>query len=558
MKITYQKILSILLFFTLLTTAISAPSSVSALDEAQWTPVNIPTEGVSGKWALANGSDIRHLTMANDGTLYCYANPSGTTYTLFKSTDSGRSWTTTGKVTDVIVDIVALTQDSNTIYYATSSRIYKSVDAGNTFISLPPNPGGAGSGNVSITSIDAVRMGNANIVATSTTDTDSTQYGGIYLLEESQFGGTWVNTSIGNYDVYRVVFSPNYTNDRQLIAVTSDETDTYITSKISTSGWGQIHGNAHITGIVPSVANIAFPENYNGMSDNATVFAGIDTGANSGDIYKIARALTPTPSTATDLNIGSVDSATGVDIASLAISGNAILAGCARNARVYLSNDGGVSWTQCTKAPTGQTDTCILIAPDFATQRKAYAVTRGTESAFSYSNDSGATWNQISLIDTRISDIPDIATPLLSTTFMLTFNGNNLKHSLWRTTDIGATWDRIFCGSFTGIDNLKLVKAIPQYSADSPTILIAGQKDSNPVIWKSNDNGQIFTPHIAPCIADTWSIIDSSTWFIGGYDGSKGLVYLTINGGNFYTIPAEAGSQPLTAVMASPSIVSHK
>jgi len=41
---------------------------VSAADTAQWMPVNIPTEGVAGKWTLAAGSDIRCLTMANDGT----------------------------------------------------------------------------------------------------------------------------------------------------------------------------------------------------------------------------------------------------------------------------------------------------------------------------------------------------------------------------------------------------------------------------------------------------------------------------------------------------------
>lgn len=223
--------------------------------------------------------------------LYCYANPSGTTYTLFKSTDSGRSWTTTGKVTDVIIDIAALSQDTATIYYATNSRIYKSIDAGNTFISLPSNPGGAGSGNVSITSIDVAHVGNANTVAVSTVDTDATQYGGVYLLEESQFRGAWINTGIGNYDVYRVTFSPNYPNDRHLIAIASDEVDTYAVSRIYTGNWGQMIGNARITGIVPSAANITFPDSYNGMSDNATFFLGIDTGANSGDVYKEATPL---------------------------------------------------------------------------------------------------------------------------------------------------------------------------------------------------------------------------------------------------------------------------
>ncbi len=168
------------------------------------------------------------------------------------------------------------------------------------------------------------------------------------------------------------------------------------------------------------------------------------------------------------------------------------------------------------------------------------------------------TYNQIGLIDTGISDIPDYTTPLLSTTFILTFNSDNLKYSLWRTIDSGSTWDRIFCGSFAGIDNLKLVKAIPQYSADAPIILVTGQKNNNPIIWKSNDNGQTFTLRAAPCAIDTWTIVDSNTWFTGGYDVIKVLVYRTIDGGYFYTTQAEAGSQPLTAVMASPNHTQDK
>jgi hypothetical protein len=165
-------------------------------------------------------------------------------------------------------------------------------------------------------------------------------------------GSNWVNTNIGNYDAYRVVFSQNYINDRQLIAIVSDETDTYIMSKINIGNWGQMIGNARIPDIVPSTASIGFPDNYNGMSENATFFAGIDTGANNGDVYKITSALSAL-SIATDLNIGSVDGSTGMDIASLAISGKTILAGCARSALVYLSNDSGVSWIQCNKPPTG-------------------------------------------------------------------------------------------------------------------------------------------------------------------------------------------------------------
>ena len=136
---------------------------------------------------------------------------------------------------------------------------------------------------------------------------------------------------------------------------------------------------------------------------------------------------------------------------------------------------------------------------------------------------------------------------------MLTFNNTNLKQSLWRTADGGATWDRVLCSSVSGFDSLNLIRPVPQYSAGSPVIIIAGQANGNPVIWISADNGQNITGRTAPCNIDTLAIVDSSTWFLSGYDGSKGQVYQTADGGNTYTLPTETGLQPLAAIALSPS-----
>lgn len=551
------RLLLALLILALFASSIPFAQTVSAVDYAQWTPLNLPTEGVTGKWVLANGSDIRQLTMASDGTLYCYANPSGTTNTLFKSSDSGRSWTTAGGIIDVITDIVVLQQDVNTIYFATSSKVFRSSDAGKTFTSLT-DPGGAGSGNVSITSIDVVRNGSTNMVAVSTKDNDAGQFGGVFLLDESKIGGDWVNTNIGNYDVCRVVFSPNYASDRQLIAVATDETDTLLTSSINTSSWGQMIGTAYIAGIVPITASIAFTEKYNALENNSCYYIGIDAGANAGDVYKVKQAFTPNASLVVDLNAGSPDNMAGVDITSLAINGNTVLAGCARSAQVYITNNSGDTWNTAAKQPTGQNTTCVLISPEFTTQHKAFAVTCGTESAFSCSADGGVSWNQISLIDSKISEIHDVATPSLTSLFILTNNADNLKHSLWRTSDGGKNWDRIFCSIYTGLEKLRLVKTIPQYSITSPSILVAGQKDGLQVMWKSDNNGDTFSQRPTPCTVDTWVVIDNNSWFISGYDGSKGLVYRTANAGNFYSAPVEIGFQRSYSLVLSPDYVHDK
>ena len=84
-----------LILFTGLSALLTNPVIVSA-DEVKWSRVNIPTEGTGGNWVLADGSDIKHLTMAADGTLYAYAQ--GLTYTLYKSTGDGYSWEYIGNI----------------------------------------------------------------------------------------------------------------------------------------------------------------------------------------------------------------------------------------------------------------------------------------------------------------------------------------------------------------------------------------------------------------------------------------------------------------------------
>jgi hypothetical protein len=123
-----------------------------------------------------------------------------------------------------------------TLYYATISSVYRSGDGGTSFIPLPQNPGGAGSNNVQITSLDVVRLGSSNLVAVGTKDTDFGNYGGVYLLDESSPSGIWLNTVIGANDVYCIAFSPNYANDKVLIAITSNKMATFIKSKTGDSG----------------------------------------------------------------------------------------------------------------------------------------------------------------------------------------------------------------------------------------------------------------------------------------------------------------------------------
>ena len=554
------------LFFSLF---LIVPASASP-DEVRWSKVNIPLEGKAGNWVLAKGSDVQQLTMASDGTLYGCAKPTGTSYTLFKSTDGGYSWAYTGGVKDDIVDIATASGNASVVCYATSSKVFRSTDAGSTFSLLALNPGGAGSNNVEITSIDVTLAGNDYFIVIGTRDTDNSQFGGVYILEVSH-SFTFVDTHIGNYDMCSVAFSPHFAADRQIVAVVTNETDTLVTTKIANDEWGATVGNAGISSTVPVSATILFPADYSSEigAEQYIQFVATNTGSEGGDVYKVKGNMAPNTSIVTDLNIGSNYGLNEIDVTGLAIGGNAatanLLAGAAGSAQVYFSPDGGSHWTRSIKPPTGESKTCVALAPDFATSGKAYVATSGTESAFSISQDKGITWNQVGLIDTEISDILDVAiSPNYSqdnTLFLLTFGG---KHSLWRSLNGGAGWERVYSSALAYVDQINLIGLSPQGNS-SRVMFIAGNSSGSPVIWKSSDNGQKFIRLAAhdPVTGasfniDTWAIVSDNTLFVGSFDGTNGVVYRTANSGLFYSTGAVVGSQSLNSLALSPDYENAK
>jgi hypothetical protein len=542
-----------------LSLAIPTTPATASPDEVKWSKVNIPTEGTAGNWVLAGGSDVKALTMAIDGTLYACANPSGTSYTLFKSIDGGYSWSYTGKVTDSIVAIATASDDASIVYYATTSDVYKYTDATSSFAQLP-TPGGAGSNNIEITSIAVGRLNGKSKVAVSTRDTDDSQYGGIYILDEEQALHSWTDTNIGSYDAYTVAASPNFASDQQFVAVVNDENNTFVATKIADGDWGDITGDAIIPVVSVATADVAFPDDYDATIEDYVLFVAIDAGDNSGDVYRINSAIAPGNSIATDLDIGSVYGLSNVDVTTLAAAGDtstaALLAGAADSAQVYFSGDGGRNWARSTKEPTGQSKTCVLMATDFIRSGRAYAATSGTGSAFSTTQDGGVTWNQIGLIDTAIGtgNIIDLAiSPDYSqdnTLFMLSFGG---EHSLWRSLSGGTKWERVFTSALPNVDTITLVELSPQYGNGSEVVFLAGTGSGNPALWQSTNNGQTFKRRNAPFPVDAWAVVNDETLFIGCHDGSDGLVYYTTNSGWIYSTGTVTGNQSLKSIVLSPN-----
>jgi photosystem II stability/assembly factor-like uncharacterized protein len=422
--------------------------------------------------------------------------------------------------------------------------------------------------------LDVTRLSDS-IITVATRDTDSAEYGGVYILEEGNIVPSWVDTGIGSCDVYAVAFSPNYASDRQIIAVTTNETDTLIASKTGDTGWSAVPERARLNRdntkpLTPvplaASATIAFSGNYNAdpASGSSVFYVAVETSTGEGDVYRIEDAETPAPAKATDLNTGQKYGLNNLDFSGLTATGQypatVLIAGEANSSRTYTSTDGGLNWTRSRKEPSGAAVTCLLTDLNFAATGRIYAATAGTNSALSVSRDLGITWNQLSLIDTTIDTIVDLApSPRYTrdnTLFMLTF-GNG--HSLWRSRNSGNTWERIFTHHLAGVDTLKLVGLPPRYGDDCQTIFIAGESNGNPAVWQSTDDGQSYRCRLthdpvtgAAFPIDAWAIINDTSFFVGSYDGSNGIVYLTTSSGFVYNEGTPAGNQSLNSLAISP------
>jgi photosystem II stability/assembly factor-like uncharacterized protein len=555
-KWVFQSVFLLILIFSLL----FFPSRASNAAPLEWSIFNTPSDGRTGNWVLAAGSDISHLTRAQDGTLYCSANPPATDYRLFKSTDAGYSWSYTGRVEDEIVGIDVLPDNSSVVFYATSSQIFKSVDSGNRFELISFDMGGTMDGEV-ITSLDAVYDVDGDCLVVGTRDTRSSFYGGAYLLEESQ-SYQWIDTGIGLYDVYYVAFSPHYETDRQIVAVADDETDIVVTTDLDSSGWNQSIGEARFDNLSLESASLAFPSDYNAdLAQNSYAqFVSLNTKQGKGGVFKIRGGAVS--SEVIDLNIGLV-AGENRDIATLAVNGDEsnayLVVGSEDNNEVYLSADSGNNWTVSNNPPSGEANTQVLMPDDFAQTGLVYAATSGFESAFSVSRDRGKNWVQTGLIDTVVSRILDLAlSPDYEndgSLFLLTADNLN---SLWLSTNRGSSWERVLLASPS--DRIDRIALSPQYYT-SKRVFLAGRSQTGPAIWKSEDGGQSFLkiPSVyegIPVNIDTWAVTPNETLFVGSYDdlNNRGLIY-TFDSSN-YTDKTELGNQPLNSIVVSSDNVS--
>ena len=536
---------------------------VSASTAMAFTTISVPAPGAGGGWVLAPGSDISMVATSGSGRMFAAVN--GLSESLFISDDSGLTWRPSGDIHQEIIDIAVPIGNPNTVLITTSSRVYQSSDAGKTFFPLPSAPGSAGTGNRVITSVD-VTLADGYIVTVGVRDEDTGEYGGVFLFDERELVPVWQDTGLTEFDVLDVAFSPGYSTDQSLIAAVSDETETAI-FYYRAAGWNAPAGTAHLrssddpaTPIAAEAACLAFPDEFlfDPSSADAAFYAGISTGSETGDVYRID--YRDDTLNATDLDTGLERGLTNADISCLAVSGLSpavkLLAGRAAGTTIFLSEDGGSTWKANVKEPAGTAVTAVSFDQS---QDGYFAATRGSGSGAAVSRD-GRVWNQVSLIDTDFSAIVDLApSPNYAsdaTLFLLTWGAG---HSLWRSNNGGTRWERVLWPGIAGATAFHMVALPPDFGGGSDTVFCAGEINGTPGILVSSDGGQTFRSRSAidpetslPFTIDAWAVINDTTLLAAGYDGNRSMVYRTDNAGFFFAPGIPAGDLPITSLTVSP------
>jgi hypothetical protein len=220
---------------------------------------------------------------------------------------------------------------------------------------------------------------------------------------------------------------------------------------------------------------------------------------------------------------------------SVGISTNFIIGGALLDNRVFISTNGGDTFQEPTRAPTGAGQVRIYLPSGYNPDSDAaFATTRrwaNDESALSRSLDGGDTWNQIAFIDTTIDEVIDMTfTPNFPTGFMLvlTYSDETGCMSLWRSGNATAAapfWERVLCATddetYGNFEMDADDPALVEWSRDGSTVMLFGEDvDSDQAVWRSSDNAQIF--NYWRMMADTindWVVLDSVTFYAATDDG---------------------------------------
>ena len=403
-------------------------------------------EDLPDKFVTYDGQDITDISVSGDGSVI-YASTNGTS-TIYRSTNAGQSWSSITVVKSsitIIAKYLAVTpDDANYIAVASDNgTVYISKDAGANWSNL----GQCGTVPYDL-AISAEKGGNHTVALAGDNGTGPQ----VWYYEIGAVGASWQDAhgdggfATGDDYARAVAFSPNFSSDQVMVAVTFDDSAEEINYQVysfNTNVWNSgafsdfpvnLRQDSETFATIES-ASIALAPDYLGSDDSMRIaFVGlaVETGTdmNSEGIFRLDND---------DVEVLKDEKA----IYSVAYDGSLLVAGRYDANGVYrctdpLGDSPSVSGSTSTKNPGGVDKVVVGIAAD-----KVVAGTSGDNSAFAYSTDSGKCFNDLSLIDTFLSVLSDVATsPDGSKVYLVTGDNDTTPDlSVWCYED---RWERIY------------------------------------------------------------------------------------------------------------------
>jgi len=471
---------------------IAAPASAG--DPLQWNTEVLP--GATNQIVVA-GLDIKDFAIAADGTTIYAVGAISTDYDqVYKSVDAGRTWidiSGLGGLAITRAEFVAIAPDNSDVVaiaqgsVADTCLVYLTVNGGATWSSLGAAADVAGNAASAIYDLDVSSEVPPGIRYITVAGTDS-GVPGIYYYDLGAAAGDWrdattdFTTGLGTTYIdafYAIEFSPNFSADYTLVAVSSDSTNTTVKGEMRVHAlgfnqqvWNDFTGYpvlvqqavAANTTWTFSKADVGLAPDYVGSDDISRVsFVAASVTDNDIEVGGIFRCDDSTPY---DLKVG-------YPMNSIDFNGTDIVVGAYDSNYVWRSADPLV--TLPTVIPSRSNK---RIGVDAASANDAVIVAWNGEevlgakqlaaSAFSVSRDNGNTWNDIALIDAALTDINDVW-PTPDGTMLYFASDDGTETSVFRQS--GGVWERILV------------------LASDADYILRGAPDNNDVLYVANDGG---------------------------------------------------------------------
>jgi hypothetical protein len=486
------KILGILLSVVTVASmfVIAAPAAAATTPQA-WNTYSTPSAtGMVLNTTITAGGP---MDQATDGAIYLYVNDGGT-FKIIKSTNNGRTWAVSGVVgqpTAAVVALVCSPSEANVVFYATATMLYKSTDSGATFSSvLSVSAPGA------ITCLDVAKWSGRYIAVVGTNGAGAVT-GGVYYWDESlpfnnlnPVGTDAFNSwSVSADVVLAVKMAATFGTDRAVVAVGVDTTlfTTEIRVNVNGGAWGATVADVTPWGTTApaTAADIAFPSDFNAVTNPIYFVSVADPNAGEGAIYRII-GNTPTI-------IDPAITWTNLDVSGAFNTGNAtILAGSSTGA-IAKSVNAGFSWVAPapTMVATPAVNALVMLDNNYATNGYAYVLNVGAaDGAFNVSTNYAVNFAQWSLINEVISNFAgtgmvDLAIADNGDMFLITTDGTN--NSIWRQLNsAGTPWERVLL-SATRYD---MIRVAADYATSGAIFTCVN--GSAAAIMQSNNSGLTF------------------------------------------------------------------